>query len=59
MFCLKKSHFMEGMLIGLAVGGAVASGTEMMMNKNMRKRAGKFVTRAAGAVKAAVSNMMK
>ena len=23
MFCLKKSHFMEGMLIGLAVGGAV------------------------------------
>ena len=53
MFCLKKSHF------GLAVGGAVASGTEMMMNKNMRKRAGKCVTRAAGAVKAAVSNMMK
>lgn len=50
---------MEGMIVGLAVGGAVASGAEMMMNKNMRKRAEKCVSRAAGAVKAAMSNMTK
>ena len=59
MFFQKKSHFLGGMLVGLAVGGAVASGAEMMMNKSMRKQAGKCMTRAAGVVRAAVSNMVK
>lgn len=59
MFCKKKSHFLGGMLIGLAVGGAVASGAEMMMNKSMRKQAGRCMNRAAGMVKAAFNSMVK
>lgn len=59
MFWQKKTRFAEGMLIGLAVGGVVASGAEMMMNKDIRKSLGKCLARKAGMIKAAINSMGK